>query len=64
MNAPPEWQEKAPMGASTLRGAKKRTGMLTNGPTLQNAGRKVKPWAWGWPAWVSWLYVNGKGVRK
>lgn len=52
------------MGASTLRGAKKRTGMLTNEPTLQNAGLKVKPWAWGWPAWVSWLYVNGRGVKS
>lgn len=63
MNAPPEGQEKAPFERDALRGAKKQLGR-TNGPTLQNAGRKVKPWAWGWPAWVSWLYVNGKGVRK
>jgi hypothetical protein len=64
MSAPPRGHEKPPASGDTLMGGKRLAGCTSNRPTLQNAGLEVKPWVWGWPQWVSWLYVNGKGVRK
>lgn len=63
MHAPPDPdQEKAPASVSALNGGKKLTG--GNARRIQNKGQSVKPWRWGWPTWVSWLYRNGRGVRR
>jgi len=62
VNAPPEGEKKAPMSGDTLKGA--QTLAVVNTARIEKGGLTVKPWRWGWPQWVSWLYVNGKGVRR